>query len=62
VSATAAFGSSREGELEFRRLSPVIPVQDLEASAERYRRLGFAIEVEDGLGTDSPTGAGSRST
>ncbi len=31
-----------------RSVSPVLPVADLDAAAEHYRRLGFAIERHDG--------------
>jgi catechol 2,3-dioxygenase-like lactoylglutathione lyase family enzyme len=33
---------------EFKSVSPVIPVRDLEGALERYRRLGFVTELEDG--------------
>jgi catechol 2,3-dioxygenase-like lactoylglutathione lyase family enzyme len=36
------------GEAEFRSVSPVIPVRDLNAALERYPRLGFATELEEG--------------
>lgn len=35
-------------DVEFQRASPVIPVRDLDAALERYRRLGFATESEEG--------------
>jgi hypothetical protein len=34
-------------EAEFKSVSPVIPVRDLDAALERYRRLGFATELEE---------------
>jgi catechol 2,3-dioxygenase-like lactoylglutathione lyase family enzyme len=34
--------------VEFRNVSPVIPVRDLDAALDRYRRLGFSTEVEEG--------------
>ena len=33
---------------EFRSVSPVVPVRDLDAALERYRRLGFETELPDG--------------
>lgn len=36
------------GEIEFKSVSPVIPVLDLDAALERYRRLGFSTELEEG--------------
>jgi catechol 2,3-dioxygenase-like lactoylglutathione lyase family enzyme len=41
-------GGGVSGEVEFERVSPVIPVRDLDAAVDRYRRLGFTTEVEDG--------------
>ena len=32
----------------FTRVSPVIPVRDLDAALERYRRLGFEVEAYSG--------------
>jgi catechol 2,3-dioxygenase-like lactoylglutathione lyase family enzyme len=32
-------------EIGFERVSPVIPVRNLEAALDRYRRLGFSIEA-----------------
>ena len=32
----------------FERVSPVIPVRDLDAALDRYRRLGFAARAHDG--------------
>ena len=36
------------GEVEFQSVSPVIPVRDLDAALDRYRRLGFNAEAEEG--------------
>lgn len=36
------------GEARFASVSPVIPVRDLDAALERYRRLGFSTEHEEG--------------
>ena len=36
------------GEVEFKSVSPVIPVRDLDAALERCRRLGFTTELEEG--------------
>ena len=36
------------GKIDFKSVSPVIPVRDLEAALERYRSLGFTTELEDG--------------
>ena len=41
-------GVSMSEEVEFQRVSPVIPVRDLNAALERYRRLGFSTELEEG--------------
>ena len=32
----------------FRNVSPVVPVRDLDAALDRYRRLGFAARAYDG--------------
>jgi catechol 2,3-dioxygenase-like lactoylglutathione lyase family enzyme len=32
----------------FERVAPVIPVRDLDAALDRYRRLGFAVERYSG--------------
>jgi catechol 2,3-dioxygenase-like lactoylglutathione lyase family enzyme len=32
----------------FERVAPVIPVRDLEAALDRYRRLGFAVNSYEG--------------
>ena len=34
--------------ITFNRVSPVIPVLDLDAALDRYRRLGFAVEPYEG--------------
>ena len=34
--------------VEFQRVSPVIPVRDLDAAVDRFRRLGFVADVEEG--------------
>ena len=31
--------------VEFHRVAPVIPVRDLDAALDRYRRLGFAVRA-----------------
>jgi catechol 2,3-dioxygenase-like lactoylglutathione lyase family enzyme len=36
------------GEVEFTSVSPVIPVRDLDGALDRFRRLGFETEVEEG--------------
>jgi catechol 2,3-dioxygenase-like lactoylglutathione lyase family enzyme len=33
-----------EPEVVFERVAPVIPVRDIDAAVERYRRLGFQVE------------------
>lgn len=35
-------------EIEFHRVAPVIPVRDLRAALDRFRRLGFTTEMEEG--------------
>ena len=35
-------------EIDFQRVSPVIPVRDLDAALDGYRRLGFTTELEEG--------------
>jgi len=35
-------------EVAFERVAPVIPVRDIDAAVERYRRLGFQVEVYSG--------------
>lgn len=37
------------GDVVFSRVAPVVPVVDLDAALERYRRLGFAVRAYDGL-------------
>ena len=37
-----------EPEVVFERAAPVIPVRDLDAAMERYRRLGFQVERDTG--------------
>ncbi|TYB50308.1 VOC family protein [Nonomuraea sp. PA05] len=32
----------------FERVAPVVPVRDLDAAMERYRRLGFAVRAYEG--------------
>ena len=32
----------------FDRVAPIIPVSDLDAALERYRRLGFDVDVDEG--------------
>jgi catechol 2,3-dioxygenase-like lactoylglutathione lyase family enzyme len=34
-----------EPEVSFERVAPVIPVRDVDAAVERYRRLGFEVEL-----------------
>ncbi|MGI8761903.1 MAG: bleomycin resistance protein [Jatrophihabitantaceae bacterium] len=34
--------------MQFHQVAPVIPVRDLDAALERYRRLGFATHAYDG--------------
>jgi Glyoxalase/Bleomycin resistance protein/Dioxygenase superfamily len=36
------------GEISFEDVAPVIPVVDLDAALERYRRLGFTATVYEG--------------
>lgn len=33
-----------DSAVEFERVAPVIPVRDLDAALDRYRRLGFAVQ------------------
>ena len=35
-------------EISFARVAPIIPVRNLDAALERYRRLGFAARGYDG--------------
>lgn len=35
-------------EVAFTRVAPVVPVRDLDAALERYRRLGFAARAYEG--------------
>jgi catechol 2,3-dioxygenase-like lactoylglutathione lyase family enzyme len=35
-------------EIGFDEVAPVIPVRDLDAALDRYRRLGFAVELYGG--------------
>jgi hypothetical protein len=35
-------------EISFARVAPIIPVRNLDAALERYRRLGFAAQGYDG--------------
>ena len=37
-----------ETEVVFERVAPVIPVRDVDAAVERYRRLGFQVEMYGG--------------
>lgn len=37
-----------EPEVVFESVAPIIPVRDLDASVERYRRLGFEVERYSG--------------
>ena len=37
-----------EPEVVFERVAPVIPVRDIDAALERYRRLGFEVELYTG--------------
>lgn len=34
--------------MRFLRVAPIIPVRDLDAALERYRRLGFDVRAYDG--------------
>jgi catechol 2,3-dioxygenase-like lactoylglutathione lyase family enzyme len=46
---TKPIESPQRGDLTtFKRVAPVIPVRDLDAALDRYRRLGFAIELYEG--------------
>lgn len=36
------------GEVVFSKVAPVVPVLDLDAALERYRRLGFTVRSYDG--------------
>lgn len=36
------------GEIEFTSVSPVIPVRNVDVALERFRRLGFSTELEEG--------------
>jgi catechol 2,3-dioxygenase-like lactoylglutathione lyase family enzyme len=35
-------------EISFDRAAPVVPVRDLDAALDRYRRLGFSVRAYDG--------------
>ncbi|GGM57579.1 hypothetical protein GCM10011608_48070 [Micromonospora sonchi] len=35
-------------EISFDRVAPVVPVRDLDAALDRYRRLGFAVRAYGG--------------
>lgn len=35
-------------EITFERVAPVVPVLDLDAALDRYRRLGFTVHAFDG--------------
>jgi hypothetical protein len=35
-------------DISFTEVAPVVPVRDLDAALERYRRLGFAARAYDG--------------
>ncbi|MET8984459.1 VOC family protein [Nonomuraea wenchangensis] len=35
-------------EVKFERVAPVLPVRDLDAALDRYRRLGFAVRAYAG--------------
>jgi len=39
-----------EPEVVFERVAPIIPVRDFDAAVERYRRLGFEVELDPGPG------------
>ncbi|MEV4561077.1 VOC family protein [Kitasatospora sp. NPDC049285] len=39
---------SSSAQVRFERVAPVVPVRDLDAALERYRRLGFAAEPYTG--------------
>lgn len=41
-----------EPDVVFERVAPVIPVRDFGAAVERYRRLGFEVELDPGPGTN----------
>src|SRR5690349_20423401 len=34
--------------MKFERIAPIVPVRDLDAALERYRRLGFTTQAYDG--------------
>jgi hypothetical protein len=36
--------TAASGGVIFERIAPVVPVLDLEAAQDRYRRLGFDVE------------------
>ena len=35
-------------QIDFQRVAPVIPVRDLNAALQRYRRLGFTVQPYEG--------------
>jgi catechol 2,3-dioxygenase-like lactoylglutathione lyase family enzyme len=35
-------------DIDFERIAPVLTVHDLDAALARYRRLGFAIDLDEG--------------
>lgn len=37
-------------KIQFQKIAPVVNVTDLDATMDRYRRLGFALEVDEGGG------------
>jgi catechol 2,3-dioxygenase-like lactoylglutathione lyase family enzyme len=42
--------ADRPDDVVFRSVAPVVPVRDLAAALERYRRLGFAVRAYEGGG------------
>ncbi|MGH9280393.1 MAG: bleomycin resistance protein, partial [Acidimicrobiales bacterium] len=36
-------------EIVFSRVAPVVPVLDLDAAMERYRRMGFTVRAYEGV-------------
>lgn len=37
-------------QIQFRKIAPIVNVTDLDAAMDRYRRLGFVLEVDEGGG------------
>ena len=35
-------------QIQFQKIAPVVNVTDLDAAMDRYRRLGFVLEVDEG--------------